>query len=68
MITLDIIMTFARQLMNFIEDVTTFFGNLFSDTHTFLNRFLSDDIILIFGILIAAFLATLVFRAVINKR
>ena len=48
MITLDIIMTFARQLMNFIEDVTTFFGNLFSDIHTFLNRFLSDDIILIF--------------------
>ncbi len=68
MITLDIIMTFARQLMNFIEDVSNFFSNLISDIHTFLNRFLSDDIILIFGILIAAFLATLIFRAVINKR
>lgn len=68
MITLDIIMTFARQLMNFIEDVTNFFKNLLTDAHTFLNRFLSDDVILIFGILTAAFLATLIFRAVINKR
>ena len=68
MITLDIIITFARQLMDFIQDTSEFFTKIFSDIHTFLNRFMSDDIILMFGILIAAFIAIQIFRAVINKR
>jgi len=68
MITLDIIITFAEELMDAIEDISNFFGKLFTNIHTFLNRFMPDEVILIFGILIAAFIAILIFRAVINKR
>lgn len=68
MITLDIIITFARQLMDFIQDTSRFFAKLFSDIHTFLNRFMSDEVLLMFGILITAFVAIQIFRAVINKR
>lgn len=68
MLTLDIIITFAQQLMSLIQDVSSFFKNLFSDIHSFLNRFMGDEAILIFGILSAALLATFIFRAVINKR
>ena len=68
MLTLDIIVTFAQQLMSLIQDISNFFKNLFSNIHTFLNRFMGDEAILIFGILAAALLATFIFRAVINKR
>ncbi len=68
MITLDIIITFAEELMDTIEDISSFFSKLFNSIHSFLNRFMPDEVILIFGILIAAFIAILIFRAVINKR
>lgn len=68
LITLDIIITFAEQLMDFIQNASNFFAKLFSNIHTFLNQFMPDEVILIFGILIAAFVASLIFRAVINKR
>ena len=68
MITLDIIITFARELMDLIEDISNFLSKFFSNIHTFLNRFMPDEVILIFGILITAFIAILIFRAVINKR
>lgn len=68
MLTLDIIVTFARQLMDFIKDTSTFFKNLFTNIHNFLNRFMADEVILMFGILIAALIAIQIFRAVINKR
>lgn len=68
MITLNIIITFARQLIEFIQDTTRFITKLFSDIHTFLNRFMPDEILIVFGIALMAFLAILLFRAVINKR
>lgn len=68
MITLDIIITFARQLMDFMQDASRFFSKLFSDIHTFLNRFMPDEVILMFGILATAFIAIQIFRAIINKR
>lgn len=68
MLTLDIIVSFAEQLMTLIKDISRFFSKLFSNIHHFLNRFMPDEVLLIFGILIIAFLAILLFRAVINKR
>ncbi len=68
MLILNIIVTFARELMDFIEDVKTFFGNTFSGIHHYLNRFMGDDALLMFSILIGAILAIFIFRLVINKR
>ncbi len=68
MLNLNIILTFARQLMEFIQDATRFITKLFSNIHTFLNRFMPDEILIVFGIALIAFLAILLFRAVINKR
>ena len=68
MLTLDIIVTFARQLMSFIQDVSIFFKDLFSSIYNFLNRFIGKEALLMFGILAAALLAIYIFRAVINKR
>ncbi len=68
MVALNIIITFAEQLMDFISDVSNFFTKIIANIHNFLNRFMSDEIILVFGIAIGAFLAILLFRAVINKR
>ena len=68
MLTLDILVTFARELLSFINDVSRFFTEILSNIHHFLNKFLPDEVILMFGILIAAFLAIMLFRAVLNKR
>ncbi len=68
MLTQNIIITFARQLMDFIKDISNFLKYLFTNIHHFLNQFMADEVILIFVILITAFIAIQVFRAVINKR
>lgn len=68
MLTLDIITTFAKELMEFIDDTKTFIVDLFSNIHHFLNKFMGDEAIIMFGILIAAMIAIFIFRLVINKR
>lgn len=68
MITLSIIVTFASQLMDFIQDIVRFFKHFFSNIHTILNRVMPDEILIVFLIAFVAFLAILLFRMVINKR
>lgn len=68
MLTLNFIKTFFIELVDFFKDIKNFFVEILSNIHEFLNRFMSDDVILMFGIIILAFIATLIFRAVINKR
>lgn len=68
MITLNIIETFFRELEDFFGDIKILFGDFFKDIHNFLNRFIADDVLIVFAIAIIAFLAIMVFRYVINKR
>lgn len=68
MLTLNFFETFARELVNFFKDAQELIVGIISSIHHFLNRFMSDEVILMFGILIAAFLAIMIFRYVINKR
>ncbi len=68
MLTLNFFETFTRELVNFFKDIQKFLVDIISSIHHFLNRFMSDEVILMFGILIAAFLAIMIFRYVINKR
>ncbi len=68
MLILDIIVTFAQELMEFIDDVGDFFSGFFSGIHSFLNRFMADEALLMFGILLAAIIAIFIFRLIINKR
>lgn len=68
MLLLNIFQTLGRELIDFFVDVKNFFVEILSSIHHFLNRFMSDEIILMFGILIAAFLAILIFRYILNKR
>lgn len=68
MLLLNIFQTLGRELIDFFADVKNFFVEILSSIHHFLNRFMSDEIILMFGILIAAFLAILIFRYILNKR
>ncbi len=68
MLTLNIFETIVNELINFLKDIKSLFIETFSGIHQFLNRFMSDDIITMLGIALAAFIAILIFRAVINKR
>ena len=68
MLILDIIVTFTQELMDFIDDVGDFFSGFFSGIHSFLNRFMADEALLMFGILLAAIIAIFIFRLIINKR
>lgn len=68
MLVLNIFQTLGRELVDFLVDVKNFFVGVLSGIHQFLNRFMSDEIILMFGILIAAFLAIMIFRYILNKR
>lgn len=68
MLLLNIFQTLGRELIDFFVDVKNFFVEILSGIHHFLNHFMSDEIILMFGILIAAFLAILIFRYILNKR
>ena len=64
----NIITTFARELMDFINDIGLFFKDIISSIHHFLNKFMADDAILMFSILLGAIIAIFIFRLVINKR
>ena len=68
MLTLNFFETFARELVNFFKDAQKLFVDIISSIHQFLNKFMPDEVILMFGILIAAFIAIIIFRYVINKR
>ncbi len=68
MLTLNIFETIFNELIAFLKDIQYFFINIINQLHKFLNQFMPDEIILIFGILILAFIAIAFFRYVINKR
>lgn len=68
MFTLNIIKTFYYELIDFLVDIKNLFTKILSDLHHFLNRFMADEVILVFFIALCAFIAILIFRAVINKR
>jgi len=68
MLTLNILKKLYLELIDFLIDIKNFFVTIGASIHQFLNRFMSDDVILVFLIAISAFVAILVFRAIINKR
>lgn len=68
MITLNIFETIMQELVDFLTDTKDLFIDMASSIHKFLNRFMSDDILVLFGIAIGAFLAIILFRYIINKR
>ena len=68
MMTLNIFETITNELVEFITDIKDLFIDMASGIHKFLNRFMSDDILILFGIAICAFLAIIFFRYVINKK
>lgn len=68
MLTLNFFETIIRELVDFFTDTKDLFVDMLSGIHKFLNRFMSDEIIILFGIAITAFIAIMIFRYVINKR
>lgn len=68
MLILNILDTLANQFASFWADVKDIFIDMFGGLHTFLNKFMSDDAITVFGIIIISLLAIAIFRYVINKR
>ena len=56
MLTLNFFETITRELIDFFTDTKDLFIDMTSGIHKFLNRFMSDDIILLFGIVIIAFI------------
>lgn len=59
--------TFYNQLIDFFIDFKIAITKILSDIHHFLNRFMPDDVILLFLIAIGAFILIAIFRAIINK-
>ncbi len=68
MLTLNIFKTFYEELIDFFKDIKDLFTDILSDLHIFLNKFIPDEIILGLLICLAAFIAIMIFRYVINKR
>ena len=68
MITLNFFKTFYYELIDFLNDIKNFITYLLSNIHNFLNKFMPDEVILLFLIGISAFILTLIFRIIINKR
>ncbi len=68
MLTLNIFKTFYEELIDFFKDIKDLFTDILSDLHIFLNKFIPDEIILGLLICLAAFIAVMIFRYVINKR
>ncbi len=68
MLTLNIFKTFCEELIDFFKDIKDLFTDILSDLHIFLNKFIPDEIILGLLICLAAFIAIMIFRYVINKR
>ncbi len=68
MLTLNIFKTFYEELIDFFKDIKDLFTDILSNIHFFLNKFIPDEIILGLLICLAAFIAIIIFRYVINKR
>lgn len=68
MLTLNIFKTFYEELIDFFKVIKDLFTDILSDLHIFLNKFIPDEIILGLLICLAAFIAIMIFRYVINKR
>ncbi|MCI9280528.1 MAG: hypothetical protein HFJ02_07015 [Bacilli bacterium] len=68
MLTLNIFKTFYEELIDFFKDIKDLFIDILSNIHIFLNKFIPDEIILGLLICLAAFIAIMIFRYVINKR
>ncbi len=68
MLTLNIFKTFYEELIDFFKDIKDLFTDILSNIHIFLNKFIPDEIILGLLICLAAFIAIMIFRYVINKR
>lgn len=67
MIIVEFIKTFFNQLIDFFGDFRIAITKVLSDIHHFLNRFMPDDVILLFLIAIGAFITIAIFRAIINR-
>lgn len=68
MLIADFFKTFSTELSSFIHDIQRDITNILASIHHFLNKYMSDDILTMFLIAIGAFVAILIFRAVINRR
>ena len=67
MMIVDFIKTFFNQLIDFLSDFKIAITRILSDMHNFLNKFMPDDVLLLFLIAIGAFIVTMIFRAIINR-
>ena len=67
MLMLNFFDTFGRQLKNFCNDAKSIFIDIINSIHRFLNRFFDDKFLFMLLIVIAAMIAILIFRAVINR-
>lgn len=68
MITLNFIETFRRQLEIFMNDIVWFFKNTFYQVHEFLDKYMSNETILLFGIVIIAICIIQVYKYVTSGR
>lgn len=68
MLTLSFFKTFYYELIDFFVDIKNFFVDIFANIHNFLNKFMPDDVLVVFMIAIIAFCAILLFRYIINRR
>lgn len=68
MLILSFFTNLKEQFIDFFTDVKLFFISIISSIHTFLNKFMSDDAIFITIICISAFITTVIFRYIVQKR
>jgi hypothetical protein len=67
MLVLNIIDTICQEFLGFFNDIKDIIIDIYSSVHSFLNRYLADDVISVFLIALAALIAILIFRHIINK-
>ena len=67
MFIVDFIKTFFNQLIDFFNDFKIAITRVLSDMHNFLNKFMPDNVLLLFLIAIGAFIVIIIFRAIINR-
>ncbi len=67
MLIANFVETFYNELIDFFGDIKYTFLDTVSYFHNLLNRYISDDILIVFLIAIGAFLLILIFRYIINK-
>lgn len=67
MITANFFQVFYNELKDSFTHVKNMIINILSNIHEILNKFMPDDIIILFGIAIVAFIIIFIFRIVIKK-